>query len=278
MPTSLHSPLVIRALHDMERDFAGKLRKTPPGWQGEIIPFFRHLEEVGASLARRGYDPEVVAAGVLHDAIEDLPKLWSRDRIVREYSPRIAELVDWVTQQDKKISWEERNVLYNNRIAGAPTEAIAISMADKESNIAGLLGYLKNGYGVAQILKRGWATNSDKFHELKKIYEERLPARDVLEFEMALQQLDILGPRCEVPKVGETIYIPTTLHMSHGADDCMGGRATIIEVSANIITVQQLPHLKFNWHESLAEQQSELRARFGDEVARPLSEHRSELH
>lgn len=78
------------------------------------------------------------------------------------------------------------------------------------------------------------------------------------------------------PKVGDTIYVPTHLYLSHGRDDVQGGRATVVRVwrekwgnkTTCFVAVREHPDIGYNW-ESLAEQQEELRKEFGRKRAFP---------
>lgn len=167
-------PMVLKAAQLMAADFEGVYRKTPGGATEGRTPYFVHLERVAVILQQAGYGPEAVAAGYLHDAVEDLPKLWSREKIAAEFSPRIAELVDWVTQQDKSLSWQERNDLYRERLRDAPAEAVAISAADKISNIESMLSLMTSGVPLRSVFKADEAENSLKFHGLLEIFTARL--------------------------------------------------------------------------------------------------------
>lgn len=195
--TLMNAPLVSKALAMMSNDFEFKRRKVPAGWPEEAPQFISHLLDVATKLAAWGYDEECVAAGLLHDAVEDLPHLWTKDRIAAEFTPRTAELVDWVTQQDKSLSWEVRNQLYSARLKEAPVEALAISMADKISNISSTLPILKSGLPLTSILKRGWLQNSEKFHELGDLFQSKLPSIHVNEYEEILQIFDALAEPLE---------------------------------------------------------------------------------
>jgi hypothetical protein len=193
----MNTPFVSKALALMSSDFESKRRKVPPGWPEEAPPFISHLFDVAMKLAAWGYDEECVAAGLLHDAVEDLPHLWTKERIATEFTPRTADLVDWVTQQNKSLSWEDRNKEYASRLKLAPIEAIAISLADKISNISSTLPILRAGIPLTSILKRGWLPNSEKFHELGGLFQSRLPLEHVLEFNDLLETFDSLAEPLE---------------------------------------------------------------------------------
>lgn len=164
------TPLVCAARDCACGEFTAKLRKTPKGSELEPQPYYKHLHDTAVILAEHGFRPEVVAAGYLHDHIEDLPG-WTKERVASGFGPEVAILVDYVTQQDKRLSWEERNAAYAERLREAPREALAVSAADKIANLRDTLVYLELGYPVSSFLKRGHGPNSEKLHQLAEIFE-----------------------------------------------------------------------------------------------------------
>ena len=97
-------------------------------------PYINHLAEVANLLARvtDGVDPELVAAGWLHDTIEDTET--TREELAKKFSPRVASLVVEVTD-DMSLPKPERR---QRQIADAPhksADAKLIKIADKVSNI-----------------------------------------------------------------------------------------------------------------------------------------------
>jgi hypothetical protein len=74
-----------------------------------------------------------------------------------------------------------------------------------------------------------------------------------------------------VPKVGDTIYVPTRWYISRGTDDILGGKATVTDVEQKsyglVITVAEIPNHGFIW-KTLENQQEKLRAEYGDRTAR----------
>lgn len=192
---NMRDPLVQKARGIAELDFAlaRKVRKVPKGSDLTCKGYFSHLEEVARILAVADYSPIVIAAGYLHDHLEDLPKKWTKQRLELEFGSEVAELVSWVTQPNKQHSWEYRNSKYAERLRLAPDEARALSCADKLSNSAQLLVYLRLGYPVSAILCRGWKENSAKLHELKEIYRGHVEPLLFERFEETLTEFDKLG-------------------------------------------------------------------------------------
>jgi len=59
-------------------------------------PYVVHCVEVARMLAELGLDHHAVAAGLLHDVVEDTP--WTIDDVRKHFDPEIAQLVDGVTK------------------------------------------------------------------------------------------------------------------------------------------------------------------------------------
>jgi (p)ppGpp synthase/HD superfamily hydrolase len=98
-------------------------------------PFIDHPVRVARLLASRGYDEEVLAAGLLHDVVEDTPVTLSELR--EHFGARVAELVACVTE-NHQLPASERRRAYRDRLRRSPHAARAICAADKVCNLADL--------------------------------------------------------------------------------------------------------------------------------------------
>jgi guanosine-3',5'-bis(diphosphate) 3'-pyrophosphohydrolase len=97
-------------------------------------PYVNHLAEVAnlLSIAADGTDAELVAAGWLHDTIEDTAT--TREELAQEFGERVTALVVEVTD-DMTLPKQERR---QKQIVDAPRKspgAKLIKIADKISNI-----------------------------------------------------------------------------------------------------------------------------------------------
>ena len=97
-------------------------------------PYINHLAEVANLLAEAtdGADAELVAAGWLHDTVEDTGT--TREELAQKFGERVAALVVEVTD-DMNLSQTERR---QKQIEDAPHKspgAKLIEIADKVSNI-----------------------------------------------------------------------------------------------------------------------------------------------
>jgi hypothetical protein len=75
-----------------------------------------------------------------------------------------------------------------------------------------------------------------------------------------------------IPKVGEDIYLPGALYLSHGVDDYVGGLAKVAKVHketyGTFITTEEIPGHSINW-EYLEGEQAALKKEFGKKRAYP---------
>lgn len=121
--------LIAAALDFAARHHIDHRRK---GERGE--PYINHLAEVADLLARAtgGADPELVAAGLLHDAVEDTCA--TLDEIERHFGEDIAGLVAEVTD-DKSLPKQERKRLQAETAPHKSARARLLKLADKISNL-----------------------------------------------------------------------------------------------------------------------------------------------
>ena len=85
--------LVEKAWHFAEAAHDGQVRKS-----GE--PYFIHPTFVASILTDLMIDPPTIAAGLLHDTVEDCQNI-TLDTLKREFGEEVAELVDGVTKLNK---------------------------------------------------------------------------------------------------------------------------------------------------------------------------------
>ena len=147
----------------------GQVRKSEPD-----KPMIIHPISVGQLLESLGYDDNVVAAGYLHDVIEDT-KYTSKD-IEKEFGQDIACLVNSASEPDKSLSWEERKRHTIAQTKNLPLRNKAVICADKISNLEDLfLKFEKSGIRDFSPFKKG---EEDQKWYYTSIYESLITNED----------------------------------------------------------------------------------------------------
>lgn len=147
----------------------GQIRKSEPD-----KPMIIHPIGVGQLLESFGYDDSVVAAGYLHDVVEDTK--YTIEDIEREFGKDIATLVMGASEPDKSLSWEDRKRHTIEETKKLPFRNKLIICADKINNLEDLfLTFEKNGNRDFSAFKRG--EESQKWY-YTSIYESLVSGED----------------------------------------------------------------------------------------------------
>ncbi len=120
--------LLARAISLAGERHDGQMRKDGK------TPYFTHPVRVMTIAAQvlGVTDPEVLAAAVLHDTVEDTNT--DRDDIASEFGERVAGIVIHLTK-DKRLPEAEREDNYFASIATAPVEVKLCKMSDTIDNL-----------------------------------------------------------------------------------------------------------------------------------------------
>jgi (p)ppGpp synthase/HD superfamily hydrolase len=107
----------------------GQLRK----YTGE--PYIVHPIEVCNIVATVSHTPQMLAAGLLHDVVEDTQI--NNEVIYDQFGFEVARMVWWLTDVSKPEDGnrEHRKRLDRQHIAGAPAEVQTVKLADIISNL-----------------------------------------------------------------------------------------------------------------------------------------------
>jgi GTP pyrophosphokinase len=122
--------LIKKACAFAEKAHEGQLRKS-----GE--PYYNHVFETGVNLATLRMDADTIAAGIMHDVLEDTPV--TSEEMTAAFSEHITKLVEGVTKLGKlRYSGAERHVesLRKFFIAMADdVRVVVIKLCDRLHNI-----------------------------------------------------------------------------------------------------------------------------------------------
>lgn len=162
-----HTPQIKKALQFAARKHDGHYRM-----ESEKLPYLTHLVSAAILVAEDGDDDEVVIATLLHDTIEDTET--TREEIAEAFGERVASLV--VAVSEPKGEWRARKEAYLAQLAGAPDDALLISIADKIDNIESKLeAFEREGKELLGRWKRPLEDYFWYHGEVARMATERLP-------------------------------------------------------------------------------------------------------
>ncbi|MEH7247336.1 HD domain-containing protein [Neobacillus niacini] len=133
--------LIEKALQTASKNHEGQYRKNTN------IPYITHPVVVGMMLLKAGYSDKIVAAGILHDTVEDTPL--TLEELKKEFGAEIAEIVEGSSEPDKSLPWKDRKEHTIEFLKTASEEIRAVVCADKLHNIRSIISdYEKIGEEV----------------------------------------------------------------------------------------------------------------------------------
>ena len=165
---------------------AGQTRKYP----NAVVPYMSHVAGVAAILSRHGFAPEVVAAGALHDVLEDCGVGY--DDLGSKFGVVVADLVRHVSEEDKSLSWEERKKRYVEHFEHEPWEAQAITLADKIDNFQSIVVCARTFGDPWPMFKRGKEAQVERFRALHEAAQRLSPHPLIDEYAGALSEVELV--------------------------------------------------------------------------------------
>lgn len=117
-------------------------------------PMIMHPISVGTILEKYGYDEEIIAAGYLHDVVEDTK--YTIYDIKEKFGEVVANLVMGASESDKTLSWEERKQSTIEKTKTLPLKNKLVICADKIDNLEDIMiKFQKTGIRDFSLFKRG---------------------------------------------------------------------------------------------------------------------------
>ncbi len=133
--------------------FAAKAHKSQTR-KGTEIPYITHPFAVGMLLQKAKCSEEVIAAGILHDTLEDTETTFKD--LKEAFGVRVANLVMAASENDKSLPWEVRKQHTIQMLKDASLEEIQVIVADKLHNLKSIRTDLYlNGDIIWQRFNRG---------------------------------------------------------------------------------------------------------------------------
>lgn len=124
------SPLLAHAYSLAEGAHRSQYRPT------DGRPFIDHVVEVAMLLHTAGFDEDLIAAGLLHDAVER--GTLTEEALRSEMAEEICTLVLTLTEDATIESFDQRKTALREQVAEAGGRAVTVFAADKLSDITGL--------------------------------------------------------------------------------------------------------------------------------------------
>ena len=132
---------LLKLIHDSEREYdfalidkAYQLAYQMHGDQKRLsgAPYISHPVAVACILVELGMDSESVAAGLLHDVVEDAGV--TGEELEARFGCRVKELV-LAESEDKSKSWEQRKAFTLSHLADSSRDVKILALGDKLSNM-----------------------------------------------------------------------------------------------------------------------------------------------
>ena len=137
--------IVEKALEICINAHKGQIRK------GDGKPYFIHPLMVALKLASYGASPEVIAAALTHDVLEDTN--YTKEDLENELNSNVLGMVEALTQVENP-SWKEKKLGYIESVRNAGIDVKLISVADKIHNLESLImAHKVKGKGIWKLFK-----------------------------------------------------------------------------------------------------------------------------
>ena len=155
--------------------------------KGTDTPYIVHPMEVMYILAENGCDDTVVAAGLLHDTVEDAGA--TLKEIEEKFGKEVAGIVAAESEdkskswQERKQTWQERKQTTIDRLPNESFEAQLVCCADKLANVRSMY------YDFQKIGEKLWERFNAPKEKIAWYYNGIVDALSVLEDYEMYQEL-----------------------------------------------------------------------------------------
>lgn len=159
---------IFAALRFATNAHSGQFRK------GTSVPYIVHPVTVMQHLINHGASADAIAAGILHDSLEDTATTESELR--HNFGDRIADLVIGASESDKSLSWEKRKQHTLSTLASTEDmEQLMVICADKLSNISSIASDLERcGDIIWTRFNRGYEQQKWYYCSIAEIFSKHI--------------------------------------------------------------------------------------------------------
>jgi (p)ppGpp synthase/HD superfamily hydrolase len=166
--------------------------------ESDQAAFVLHPLEVASLLYNDGWPDYVVAAAVLHDAVEDTPAEVGELR--ERFGAAVAGLVASVTEDDSIDDFDARKAALRNQVRAAAPEAVAIYAADKVAKARELRARVSFGRAAEPPESDDVAAKLDHYEKSLEMLEAVMPGLPVVrQLRFELEALRAMPPRDASP-------------------------------------------------------------------------------
>lgn len=159
------------------------------------LPYIVHPFSVAIVLSEYINDEDVIAAGLLHDLIEDVDGYGYED-LKKEFGKKVADIVQGVSEdkdfdngETDRETWQERKSKYLKNLWNDSEESLLVCAADKIHNLRSMMMiYGEQGNAMwsdfnAPVERQVWY-----YGEVIKILQEKLGGEIVEELERTFEE------------------------------------------------------------------------------------------
>jgi hypothetical protein len=137
-------------------------------------PFLDHATEVATFLHEAAFDDDLIAVGLLHDAVER--GTLTEEQLRTEMGESIATLVLTLTEDATIDSFEERKAALRDQVKAGGGLAVTVFAADKLSDIVGLRrGMQRFGDEIEERMATSVTGMADHYRESVELIESARP-------------------------------------------------------------------------------------------------------
>lgn len=176
------TPKIQKAINVSAAKHLGQMRKS------SVLPYIVHPFSVAWILAEYTEDEDIIAAGLLHDILEDVKGYYFSD-MERDFGPRVAGIVKDVSEEkdpnvksNLRASWKTRKEKYIIHLRDSSPEALMVAAADKIHNLRSLSEDFRiNGEKLWEQFRAGKESTLWFYGEVAEIISQKMPDHPMAE-------------------------------------------------------------------------------------------------